>query len=119
MKTSCVDGWVWGKHLGLTLGHVVGILTAMLGAGRSSHSLDTLAVGESPEWQWRVVHKTVREVRTTTCMGGVLMKVILQAQRLRHVVNTGTTDEVDDWMAMDAILRAVPTNTTLDLWIQV
>jgi len=34
-------------------------------------------------------------------------------------VNTGTTDEVDDWMTMEAILRAVPTNTTLDLWIQV
>jgi hypothetical protein len=39
-------GWVGvGKHLGLTLGHVVGILTAMLRVGRRSHSLDALAVG--------------------------------------------------------------------------
>jgi hypothetical protein len=45
------------------------------------------------------------------------MKVIVQAHGLWHVLNTGTTYVVDDRMAMVAILRVMPIDTTLDLLI--
>jgi hypothetical protein len=38
----------------------------------------------------------------------VMMKVMLRARGLWAVVKEGTTDEVDDQMTMEALLRSVP-----------
>jgi hypothetical protein len=63
-----------------------------------------------------VVQRTVREVSgiqypvlTHTNYGewAVLMKVMLKARKLWHTIETGTENE-EDCVAMEAILRAIP-----------
>ena len=77
MKTSCTCGWVG-------VGEAPWIDIRARGWDidddvRSRQALPLLGHTGcgAPEWQWRVAHKTVREVKTTTCLGGVLMKIIL------------------------------------------
>jgi hypothetical protein len=64
-----------------------------------------------------VVKKTVRDMggasyptltRTTYGEWVVLMKVMLKARGLWNAILTGTKDDQEDQMAMEAILKAVP-----------
>jgi hypothetical protein len=58
----------------------------------------------------REVGNTSYSMLTCTNYGEcvVLMKVKFQARRLWHAVEIGTTNEVEDQLAMEAILQPVP-----------
>ncbi|CAN6346150.1 unnamed protein product [Urochloa humidicola] len=92
--------------------------------GRSSSTGRRESVSPGRRETTYVVKKTIRDVggaaypmltRTNYAEWAVLMKVMLKARGLFAAVTTGPADEQEDQMAMEAILKAVPSELVTPL----